>query len=129
MLWIELITLLAIGQLFLFSMSVGRARARHGLPLPAMSGNEMVERHIRGHLNSLEWIVIFLPALWIAAQHWGQYLVAGLGVIYLVGRTLYFLGYVRDIKKRMPGFVLSTLGALALVLLALVGVIRGLLVV
>ena len=91
---IELITLLAVIQLAVFGILVSRARVRYKLALPAMAGQPQAERYIRAHLNSVEWLGIFLASLWIAALHWNPLVIAGLGLIYLVGRILYFRGYV-----------------------------------
>jgi glutathione S-transferase len=48
--------------------------------------------------------------------------VAGLGVVYLIGRMIYWRSYVSDPSKRAFGFMLSMMPTLALVVLAVVGI-------
>jgi hypothetical protein len=124
--WVHLVILLALLEYFAFSVLVGRARAMYGIRAPATSGHEMFERYFRVHYNTLELLVVFVPALWIAAQYWHPLLMAGIGAIYLVGRLLYLQGYVRDPKTRSIGFGLSVLPIGVLVLAALGGVVRAL---
>lgn len=124
MVWIQLVTLLALVQLFVFGGLVGRARGLYGIAAPATSGNEMFERYQRVHMNTLETLMIFLPALWLAAQYASPLWMAALGAIYLLGRILYLIGYVADPKKRSLGYALSMTPTLVLVLVALVGVVR-----
>ena len=124
--WVNLVVLLAIVEYFAFGVLVGRARVMYGIKAPAMSGNEMFERYVRVHYNTLELLVAFVPALWIASFYWNAAWMAGVGAIYLIGRLLYLRGYVRDPKTRSIGFGLSMLPILFLVLAALAGVLRAL---
>ena len=86
-----------------------------------MTGNEHFERAVRVQMNTLEQLVCFLPALLIAASYWPQTYVAGAGLVYLVGRTLYRQAYVADPAKRGLGFALTVLPTMVLVLAGLVG--------
>ncbi len=126
MVWVDLVTLLAVLQFFSFGILVGKARSKHHLPAPAMVGNPLVERYIRVHLNTLELLAFFLPSLWIAARYWGGYWTAGLGVIYLVGRFVYLRAYVQAPEKRHLGYGLSVGPVFILFLLGLIGVVRSL---
>ncbi|HXN09895.1 MAG TPA: MAPEG family protein [Steroidobacteraceae bacterium] len=127
MVWVELITLLAALQAIFFGILVGRARGRYGVQAPATTGNELFERYYRVQCNTNETLLIFLPSLWIAAHYWIPGWAAILGAIYLVGRMFYLRGYVRDPKQRGPGYGLSMLPTMALLLIGLVGVVRALL--
>jgi glutathione S-transferase len=127
MAWVELVTLGAVLEAVFFGMLVGRARTRHGVQAPATTGNEVFERYFRVQANTNETLIIFLPSLWIAAHYWTPAWAAILGAIYLLGRLLYLRGYVRDPKQRGPGYGLSLLPTLALLLIGLVGVVRALL--
>ncbi len=84
-----------------------------------MTGDPLLERAIRAHSNTLEWLPIFLPALWLFAIYWSATWAAGLGVLWLVGRVAYFVGYLSAPLKRYPGFFIQTVAALALSLGAL----------
>jgi len=124
--WVNLVTLLALLEYFAFSALVGRARAQYGVKAPATTGHEVFERYFRVHYNTLELLVMFVPALWIAAMYWSPLWMAGLGAVYLVGRIVYLQGYVRDPKARSIGFGLSIAPIGLLALAALAGVAKAL---
>lgn len=121
--YVHIIALLAIVQFIIFGMLVGQARGRYGIAAPAMTGNEHFERAVRVQMNTLEQLICFLPALLIAAVYWPQAYVAGAGVVYLVGRTLYRQAYVADPGKRGLGFLLTFLPTTLLALAGLVGAV------
>ena len=72
-----LVTCLVILMYFLFSFQVGKARATYGVKAPATSGNPDFERVFRVHMNTLEWMPIFLPALWLFAIYISDAIAAG----------------------------------------------------
>ena len=123
----ELIIVLALLQYLFFSVLVGRARTRYGVKAPAVTGDPVFERYLRVHANTLELLIIFLPALWIASAYVAQFWIAALGAVYLLGRFLYLRGYVRAAEKRAIGFGLSALPIMILLVIDLVGALRGLL--
>jgi uncharacterized MAPEG superfamily protein len=125
MLWVQLVTLLAVLQFMVFGFLVGKARATHNVPAPAMSGDPVFERYFRVHMNTLETLIVLLPSLWIAASYWRPDLMAILGAVYLVGRQLYLSGYVADPKKRGLGYGLSFIPTALLLVAALVGVLKA----
>jgi glutathione S-transferase len=118
---LELVSVLAVLQFFFFGVLVGRARARFAVHAPATTGNETFERYFRVQMNTLELLVMFLPSLWMAASFVAARWLALLGLIYLIGRFLYLRGYVTAAAKRGPGFGLSMLPILALMLIVLIG--------
>jgi glutathione S-transferase len=122
--YVDLVALLAVAQLVFFSVLVGRARGRYGVKAPAVTGHELFERAYRVQMNTLELLVAFLPALFIAARYWPQEYVAIIGAVYLLGRLVYWRSYTRAPASRGLGFILSILPVLALLLAALVGVVR-----
>lgn len=124
MAYVLLVIVLALLQFVLFGIAVGRARGRYGVHAPAVSGNEHFERYFRVHMNTLEQLIVFLPALWLFAQFVDPHWAAALGAVYLVGRTLYFLSYVKDPKSRELGFALSMLPSLAMLVGVLVEIVR-----
>lgn len=121
MAWTVLISTLALLQLLFFSIQVARARERYGVRAPAISGNEVFERTFRVQMNTLEVIVLFVPALWFASVYLPPFWPAMLGVVYLIGRFVYWRSYVQDPSRRGPGFGLSILPILLLLLTGLVG--------
>lgn len=117
----QIIAALAVLQFLSFGALTGRARAKSGLMAPAITGDAGFERMYRVQMNTMEVMIAFMPSLFLAALHWPDYLVAGLGALYLIGRHLYWRAYVRAPESRGLGFGLSILPTIALALLALVG--------
>ena len=130
---IALVTLAALVQYFLMGLNVGRARGRLGVAAPATHGHPEFERHYRVQMNTLEWMVIFLPCLWLAGvftADWGMrasLVVAALGVVWIVGRYIYSQAYVKDPATRSRGFAVQALATLLLLLIALVSAVTNLL--
>jgi len=104
-------------------MRAGQARGRYDVAAPATSGNPIFERHLRVQENTVEQLVIFLPAIVLFAHFVNEPIAAALGVVFIVGRALYARGYVIDPAKRGPGFLLTFLANFVLLLGGLVGAI------
>lgn len=126
MAWVDIVALLAVVQLVVFGVLVGRARGLYGIAAPATSGHPVFERYFRVQMNTVETLIVFLPALLIAAKYWPPRYMALVGAVYLVGRVLYLKSYVREPQSRSLGFSLSMLPTLALVIAALAGALRAL---
>jgi glutathione S-transferase len=109
-----LVTLLAVLFYFFTSIGVARARSAYGVRAPATSGHPDFERVFRVQMNTLEWMPIFLPALWLFAIYLSDAVAAALGAVWIVGRIAYFVGYKRAAEKRSPGFGIQALAAVAL---------------
>jgi glutathione S-transferase len=123
--YVELVAILAVIQYLGFGVLTGQARRESGLKAPTMTGHDGFERMYRVQMNTLETLVAFLPALFLAGKYWPEYVVAGLGAVYLIGRTIYWRTYVSNPSKRALGFMLSMMPTLALVVLALAGIVLG----
>jgi glutathione S-transferase len=109
-----LVTCLAALLYFFTGIQVGRARVAYAVKLPAISGHPAFERVFRVQMNTLEWMPIFLPSLWLFAIYIGDAIAAVLGVIWIVGRILYMVGYMRAVEKRGPGFAIQALACIVL---------------
>jgi glutathione S-transferase len=125
--YVELVAILAVVQYLAFGVLTGQARRVSGLKAPTMTGHDGFERMYRVQTNTLETLIAFLPSLFLAARYWPPYLVAGLGVVYLVGRVIYWRAYVSDPSTRSIGFMLSMIPTLSLCVLSLVGIFMALL--
>jgi glutathione S-transferase len=122
-----LVTLLAVLLYALLGFQVARARAKSGIKAPAMVGDPAFERTVRIQANTLEWMPIFLPALWLAAIYVSDPAAAAIGVVWIAGRAIYARGYAEAAEKRERGFTIQGLAAAALWVVALAGVLRALL--
>lgn len=125
--FVAIVTVVALLQFFWLSLQVGFARTRYGVAAPATSGNEIFERHFRVHMNTQEQLVMFLPALWIFAAYISPLWAAALGVVFILGRAIYAISYVRDPKTRSLGFGLSVFPVLVMLIGIAVWAIRAIL--
>jgi glutathione S-transferase len=106
-----LVTCLAILFYFFTSVQVARARAAFGIKAPAISGNPDFERVFRVQMNTLEWLPIFLPSLWLFAIYISDGVAAAIGLVWIAGRILYLTGYSKAAAKRGPGFAIQATAA------------------
>jgi len=108
-------------------LGVGRARASYKVEAPAVTGHPIFERHFRVQQNTVEQLVLFFPALFLFAQFVSAGWASILGLVFIAGRVLYAVGYVKDPARRGPGFLIGSVANLVLVLGAVAGSVRALL--
>jgi glutathione S-transferase len=118
-----IVTLLALLFYFYTSLEVAKARVKFGVRAPATSGQPEFERVFRVQMNTLEWIPIFLPSLWLFALYVNDAAAAAIGLLWIVGRVLYFRGYAAAAEKRGRGFGIQSLAAFALLIGAFAGIV------
>ncbi|WGM37198.1 MAPEG family protein [Caulobacter sp. NIBR1757] len=121
---VAIVTCLSLLVVIWMMMRVGGARGRTGIAAPAMTGHPDLERHVRVHLNTLESLPIYLASLWLftliyPTVPFNDLIAAGLGLVWIVGRLLYALGYVKDPGARSLGFLIQGLAIIVLLLGAL----------
>ncbi|WP_439407291.1 MAPEG family protein [Bradyrhizobium sp. DASA03076] len=109
-----LVTLLSLAFYFFTCINVSRSRTRTGVKVPAISGHPDFERAFRIQMNTLEWMPIFLPSLWLFAIYISDPIAAAIGAIWIIGRIAYFTGYSQAAAKRGPGFAIQGVAAIAL---------------
>ncbi len=122
---VHLVIALALVEFFVFGAAVAKARARYGVAAPATTGHEIFERYFRVQMNTLELLVMFIPAIWIFARYISAPAAAALGVVFLVGRVIYFRSYVKEPKSRELGFALSAGPVMFLLIGAIFGAARS----
>ena len=126
-LWTSLVTVLALILYFAVSANVGRARAKYKIAAPKMSGDPNFERVLRVQQNTLEQLILFLPALWLFSQFVSPVWGAGIGAVWVMSRILYAWGYYQAAEKRALGFGISLLTTIVLLLGSLAGIVMALL--
>ena len=114
-----LVTCLAILFYFFTSIQVSKARVAFDIKVPATSGNLDFERVFRVQMNTLEWMPIFLPSLWLFAIYISDRLAAAIGLVWIAGRIPYMTGYSQAANKRGRGFGIQAAAAIILWLGAL----------
>lgn len=122
--YVAIVTLVALLVYFWMGIRVGAARRVSGIEPPAMTGHPALERAVRAHANTLEWLPIFLPSLWLCHIFWQPQdqtgiVVAAIGVVWIIGRILYAIGYAADPAKRAMGFYIQLIAAAVLLFGAL----------
>lgn len=120
-----LIILFALVQFLWFSVRVGLARGKYGIKAPATTGDATWERIYRVHQNTMEQLVIFVPAVVAFSVYVSNRWVLLPGLLFLVGRQLYSHEYVKDPDSRTPGMAISLLCNAALVVGALIGLLMA----
>jgi len=118
-----LITVAAVLLYFYTGILVAKARGKFGIKAPATTGNADFERVFRVQMNTLEWMPIFLPALWLFALYVSDWAAAVLGLVWLAGRVLYIRGYRAEAEGRHRGFAIQACASAALIIGALVGIV------
>ncbi len=121
MAYVTVIVMLALVEYLYFGVAVGGARGRFGVSAPAVSGNEVFERYYRAHQNTLEQLVIFVPAMFGAAYYVHELLAVAAGVTFLVGRAWYFRAYISAPDKRGGGMILTIVANVTLLITTIVG--------
>src|SRR6056297_1541466 len=103
-----LVTLLLLLQYLAFSLLVGRERVRHEIRAPAVTGHEDFERAYRVQMNTLEQLLVVIPAMWIVAEFFFLPLAAPLlGLTFLAGRVIYRNAYIREPQGRTVGMAIG----------------------
>jgi glutathione S-transferase len=123
---VALVTLLSLLVYFWMGLRVGGARGKFGVEAPATTGHPEFERYFRVHYNTLEWLVIYLPSLWLFAIYVNDLIAAAVGVVWIVGRILYATSYAKDPKTRGAGFGIQALSTGVLLFGALGYIVWGL---
>jgi uncharacterized membrane protein YecN with MAPEG domain len=114
-----IVVLVALLQYLWFSAKVGQARGKYNIKAPACSGDETFERLFRIHQNTMEQLVVFIPACYAFAWYLSPYWVLVPGIAFIIGRQLYAMEYTKDPKTRAPGTAISFIANVVLIIGAL----------
>ena len=118
-----IVTMLAVALYFWTGLAVANARQKFGVVVPATTGHTDFERVFRVQQNTLEWMPIFLPLLWLFALYVSDWGAAVLGLVWVVGRVIFIRGYSEAAEKRHHGFHIQGLACGALLVGALAGIV------
>lgn len=119
--------IIALIQYVYFSVRVGSSRTRYHIEAPKTEGNETWERLFRVQMNTLEQLIVFLPGMMLFASYASARWAWVPGALFIIGRQLYALEYVKDPKTRVPGMALTLFANAVLLGGGLTGVVMTLL--
>jgi glutathione S-transferase len=122
-----IVTVLAVLMYFWTGFRVGGMRGKHNIQAPATTGHPEFDRAFRVQMNTLEYLVIFLPLLWLSNAYFQMvpYLTGAFGLVWIVGRIIYAIAYVADPAKRSMGFLISGLALLGLLVTTIIGLVQA----
>ncbi len=121
--YVAIVLALVLLQYTFFAFQVGSARGKYKVSAPAVTGDDMFERYYRVQQNTLEQLVVFIPGLFLFASYIHALIAAGLGLVFFIGRIIYFKAYLGDPKSRGLGFMLTFIPSMVLVIGGLVGAV------
>ena len=126
--YLDVIIVLALAQFIFLGVRVGAARRKYGISAPATGGNVAFERVFRVHQNTLEQLIVFVPACYGFFHYWKnpEWFIIIPGLIFIIGRFIYSNSYSKDAAKRGPGMMLTFLSNIFLVVGTLVGALVSL---
>ena len=124
--YIAIVVLLSLIEYIFFMAMVGKARTEYSISAPAIIGNEMFERVFRVQQNTLEQLVIFIPAIYLCGYYLHAVAAAMIGFFFIIGRAIYYKGYTADPAKRGAGMLISFFTNVILILGGLTGIVKSL---
>jgi uncharacterized membrane protein YecN with MAPEG domain len=123
---VAIVTSFVLMFYFYTAFTVGRGRGRFKIEAPLMTGHPEFERAVRVQTNTLEWLVLFLPSMWLFAAYAEPRIAAALGLVWILGRWLYMQAYLKDPKKRGGGFLIQAFATAVAFLGGLIGAVIAL---
>ena len=119
--WTAMATLAALLVYSWMLSNVGKARGKFKISAPATDGPIEFQSVLRVQANTVEQMVVFFPALWMCAVFLGDVWAALGGLIWVIGRVIYAIGYYEAPAKRSLGFGITAFSSLALMLGTAIG--------
>jgi glutathione S-transferase len=120
---LAIVTLLALLEYSILGVMVGRARHTYGVEAPATTGNPDFERYFRVHENTLEALIVFIPAVWLFSLSVNYHLGVLLGLLFVIARIVYAAGYLSAASKRSTGAIATAIINAILVVVPLIWIV------
>lgn len=120
---VAFVVVLALIEYAILGLMVGQARQKYKVPAPATTGDPTFERYFRVHQNTMEQLVVFVPAMFIFATYIHMMGAAALGLVFVIARATYARGYISDPEKRAGGAIASFLVNAILLVGSLIGIV------
>ena len=116
--WVALVVWSTVCVVLATMVITGWMRGRHTIQAPAITGHPMFERAYRVQMNTLEQVVMFLPAFVLAVQSGRDDIACVLGGVWVLARIGYIVTYLRNPATRGPAFVIAMLAFIGLLIQA-----------
>ena len=123
MVGVQIILVLVLIEYLLLGFNAGRARVKYDIKAPATTGHPVFERALRVQTNTLEQLIIFVPTLLLFSYYVSARWAFVLGLLFLIARAVYAVGYIRDPEQRGYGAGLTFLVNIVLLVGSLVGLL------
>lgn len=124
--YVYLVTLLILLEYLVIGYLVSKARARFKVRAPAVTGHPEFERYFRVQQNTIEQLVVVLPAMWIFGLTLNPLWAALLGLAFVLARAAYAYGYIKTGGGRHHGFMFDMYATIALLVGAMIGTLKAL---
>lgn len=118
-----IVTVITLFIYLWMAVQVGKSRSKHDVPAPQNTGPDEFLRVLRVHENTVEGLLLFLPALWMFALTFGDLWAGLIGIFYPLGRVIYAKGYYQAADKRSRGFMIGLISTSILLIGSLIGLI------
>jgi uncharacterized membrane protein YecN with MAPEG domain len=125
--YVYLVILLMLVEYLFMGYFVSRARTRFKFPAPATTGHPEFERYLRVQQNTVEQLIVVIPALWIFAVTLNPSWAALLGAVFIVARAIYAWGYIQAPAQRHYGYMIGFVPMIVLLVGAFLGVVKAML--
>ena len=120
--YVSFVIVLTLLEYFFFVAMVGAARDKYWINASATTGDPNFESIFRIQQNSLEQLVIFIPAIYLFGLYVHATTTAVIGLLFLI-RAIYYKAYITDTATRTIGMVCGFVSYTILLLGALIGII------
>ncbi|XP_075066116.1 leukotriene C4 synthase-like [Mixophyes fleayi] len=120
------VTLLGILEQAYFSLQVIAARRKFSVSPPCTSGPAEFERVYRAQMNCTEYFPMFLAVLWLSGIFFHQGTAAACGLLYLLSRYRYFVGYSTSSQGRLVPMYLNAGVLWFMIALSTLGILNAL---
>src|SRR5271170_5652016 len=120
---VSLVAILALLEYAILGLLVGQARGKYNVPAPAITGDPTFERYFRVHQNTMEQLVVLIPAMFIFASYLSPLVAAALGLLFVAARAIYARGYINNPEKRATGAAITFIVNAILLVGGLIGIV------
>lgn len=120
-----LIVMLALLEFVYFTIRVGAFRGRYKIDAPKCTGDDTFERAFRVQQNTMEQLVIFIPAVYAFAYFVSSKWIWIPAALFIIGRLVYSRDYMGKPDSRAPGMIMTLLANVILVVGTLIALAQA----